>query len=99
LKDIPFGRITPFIGFEWDIKEKTVTLQGRKKEKYQRAIKEWRQQETHTLDEVQRLYAVTAHVPDSPRKTGIPYQIGEDAWSLSQHPAQLRHLHVLPTMI
>ena len=33
-KDIPFGNVVPFIGFEWDLDNKTVKLQEKKKQKY-----------------------------------------------------------------
>ena len=37
-KDIPFGPKVPFIGFDWDLEAKTVSLQSKKKEKYVNAV-------------------------------------------------------------
>lgn len=55
-KDIPFSYIVPFIGFAWNLIEKTVSLPDPKKLKYLLAITEWRSRATHTLEDVQRLY-------------------------------------------
>lgn len=33
-KDIPFGDVAPFIGFSWDLANRTVSLPHSKKEKY-----------------------------------------------------------------
>ena len=41
-KDVPFGKITPFISFNWDIENKRVSLQEKKKDKYWKAVEEWR---------------------------------------------------------
>ena len=60
-KDVPFGKVTPFIGFLWDIENKTVSLQEKKQEKYRRAVEEWRRRKTHTLDDVQKLYGKLLH--------------------------------------
>lgn len=60
-KDIPLGNLTPFIGFLWDIKNKTVYLQEKKKEKYRKAVEEWRLRATHSLDDVQKLYGKLLH--------------------------------------
>lgn len=60
-KDVPFGKVTPFIGFDWDIERKTVSLQEKKKEKYRSAVEEWRRRESHTLDDVQKLYGKLLH--------------------------------------
>ena len=60
-KDVPFSGVAPFIGFDWNLDEKTVSLQEKKKEKYLQAVVEWRRQETHTLDDVQRLYGKLLH--------------------------------------
>ena len=40
-KDIPFQSVAPFIGFDWDLDNKRVTLQEKKKE-YLGALEEWR---------------------------------------------------------
>ena len=55
-KDIPFNCVVPFIGFTWDLGNKTVSLPEAKKEKYLQAISEWRQRTAHTLDETQKLF-------------------------------------------
>ena len=44
---MPFGSRIPFIGFDWDLKMKTVALQNKKKEKYTSAIVEWKRR-NHT---------------------------------------------------
>ena len=60
-KDVPLGKRVPFIGFNWDLENKTVSLQGRKKEKYLSAVEEWRRRRTHTLQDVQKLYRKLLH--------------------------------------
>lgn len=64
-KDIPFNKIVIFAGFAWDLDEKTVALPETKKEKYRRAIEEWRQRTTHTLEDTRKLYGkllYTCHI-------------------------------------
>ena len=60
-KDIPFATIVPFIGFDWDLEKKTVSLQTKKKDKYLDAAEKWRRRETHTLEDVQKLYGKLLH--------------------------------------
>ena len=60
-KDVPFGKVVPFIGFDWDLDEKRVSLPDKKKEKYVKAVEEWRRKETHTLEDVQKLYGKLLH--------------------------------------
>lgn len=60
-KDIPFGSITPFIGFDWNIENKMVSLQPKKQEKYRKAVEEWRRRKTHTLEDVQKMYGKLLH--------------------------------------
>ena len=55
-KEIHFGYTVPFIGFTWDLLNKTISLPQAKKEKYLQSITEWRMCETHTLKNVQWLY-------------------------------------------
>ena len=80
-KDIPFDYIVPFIGFTWDLAEKRVSLPEAKKEKYLRAIHEWKSRTVHTLDDVRRLYGKLLYTclitrtlsllpPPSPRMAG-----------------------------
>ena len=60
-KDVPFGKVVPFIGFDWDLENKTVSLQKKKKEKYTHAVVQWRRKKTHTLEEVESLYGKLLH--------------------------------------
>ena len=60
-KDVPFGSVTPFIGFDWDIEKKMVSLQEKKKVKYRSAVEEWRRRKVHTLEDVQKLYGKLLH--------------------------------------
>ena len=60
-KDVPFGRAVPFIGFDWDIEEKRVSLQQKKREKYRKAVEEWRLRKAHTLEDVRKLYGKLLH--------------------------------------
>ena len=60
-KDIPFGEVAPFIGFSWDLANRTVSLPDSKKEKYLQAILEWETKPRHTLDEAQKLYGKLLH--------------------------------------
>lgn len=41
LKDVPFGKVVPFISFDWDLENKMVSLQEKKKDKYMSTITEW----------------------------------------------------------
>ena len=73
-KDVPFGKIVPFIGFDWDLEAKTVRLQDKKKQKYRDSINEWRQRKTHVLSDVQKIYGKLLHtcliVPEGRAYTG-----------------------------
>lgn len=60
-KDIPFGTEVPFIGFTWNLTNKTVELSKSKKAKYLEAIILWNSKQTHTLDEVRKLYGKLLH--------------------------------------
>ena len=60
-KDIPFSDVAPFIGFSWDLTNRTVCLPQSKKEKYLQAIQEWESKPKHVLDEVQKLYGKLLH--------------------------------------
>ena len=60
-KDVPFGTTVPFIGFDWDLGKKKVSLQEKKREKYLGAIEEWRRRKTHTLGDVEKLYGKLLH--------------------------------------
>ena len=60
-KDVPFGKVAPFIGFSWDLANHMVSLPDSKKEKYLQAILEWETKPRHTLDEAQKLYGKLLH--------------------------------------
>ena len=55
-KDVQFSHIIPFIGFSWDLQQKEVSLPESKKAKYTQAILEWRECETHMLEDTRKLY-------------------------------------------
>jgi hypothetical protein len=60
-KDMPFASTTTYIGFDWNIETYQVSLGSKKKEKYLRATEEWLSRQTHTLEEVQKLYGKLLH--------------------------------------
>ena len=60
-KDIPFCDCPTFIGFTWDLKERTVSLAEPKRVKYVSAIRDWIVCRTHTLNEVQKLHGKLTH--------------------------------------
>ena len=60
-KDVPFSSAVPFIGFLWDLEQKSVTLPEPKKAKYRQAIHEWKKLPTHNLEETQKLYGKLLH--------------------------------------
>ena len=60
-KDIPFSTVAPFIGFSWDLANRTVSLPESKKAKYLQAILEWESKLRHTLDDAQKLYGKLLH--------------------------------------
>lgn len=60
-KDIPFANSVPFIGFEWDLSERTVAIPQKKRAKYLATITTWQSQRAHTLEEVQQLYGKLLH--------------------------------------
>ena len=61
LKDLPFSSKTTYLGFVWDLATHTVALSEAKKAKYSRAIDEWLQRHTHTLNELEQLYSKLLH--------------------------------------
>lgn len=61
-KDRPFHLTFVFTGFLWDIDQKTVTLTEDKRQKYLKAIQDWRKSRTHTLREAQKLHGKLLHV-------------------------------------
>ena len=60
-KDIPFSHVFPFTGFLWNLKSRTVTIIDTKREKYHRALTEWKSSRVHALLEVQKLYGKLLH--------------------------------------
>ena len=60
-KTVPFSHVVPFLGFRWNLPDKTVEISKEKKEKYRDSIKEWMSRATHTLDDVQKLYGKLLH--------------------------------------
>ncbi|KAG6328627.1 hypothetical protein ID866_10463 [Astraeus odoratus] len=60
-KDVPFFPKPMFMGFEWDLDQKMVTLSENKQEKYIDSIKDWTCTMTHTLEEVQSLHGHLSH--------------------------------------
>ena len=55
-KDTEFSSIVIFAGLEWNLETKRVSLPDTKRGKYLKAILEWNERTTHTLEDVQRLY-------------------------------------------
>jgi hypothetical protein len=61
-KTIPFNNSVPYLGFNWDLSLRTVSITTTKRAKYKAAIEEWLSKPVHTLDEVQKLYGKLLHV-------------------------------------
>ena len=60
-KTIPFSSTVPYLGFNWNLVERTVAITETKKAKYRSAISEWLSRSTHDLEEVQKLYGKLLH--------------------------------------
>ena len=60
-KTVPFSPIVPYLGFEWDLSERTVAIAENKKAKYSAAIRAWLPHPTHDLEEAQKLYGKLLH--------------------------------------
>ena len=60
-KTIPFSSSVPFLGFDWNLSDRTVALTDGKKSKYRAAIAEWLPNPTHDLEETQKLYGKLLH--------------------------------------
>ncbi|KAL4243605.1 hypothetical protein ABKN59_011879 [Abortiporus biennis] len=60
-KDQLWSSIIKFTGFLWDLENKTVTIDDSKQQKYILAINEWKNRETHTLKDLQKLYGKLLH--------------------------------------
>jgi hypothetical protein len=61
LKDQPFQPSTVHLGFFWDIKNRSVSLNQAKVDKYLLAIHKWRKRRAHVLQDVQELYGKLLH--------------------------------------
>ena len=60
-KDQPWSSVITFTGFVWDIEKKTVALSEKKRLKYLEALLSWKSKQSHTLEEVQKLYGKLLH--------------------------------------
>ena len=60
-KTIPFSSTVTYLGFDWNLVERTVAITERKKVKYRLAIREWLPRPTHDLEEAQKLYGKLLH--------------------------------------
>ena len=60
-KTIPFSSTVPYLGFDWDLSERTVAISEKKKAKYTEAIRAWLSCATHNLEEAQKLYGKLLH--------------------------------------
>ena len=60
-KSVPFGTEVPYLGFQWDLRTRTVHLLDEKRTKYLAAITEWEKECTHNLLDTQRLYGKLLH--------------------------------------
>ena len=60
-KDQPFASLTIYIGFVWNIAQRTVAISPAKTEKYIGAINDWLARHKHTLKNVQELYGKLLH--------------------------------------
>ena len=60
-KTVPFSPVVPYLGFEWNLSERTVAITENKKAKYSEAIRAWLPHPTHDLEEAQKLYGKLLH--------------------------------------
>ena len=60
-KDQPFSHSTIYIGFVWNLCERTVSLSQSKADKYIAAIDTWLSRATHVLQDVSQLYGKLLH--------------------------------------
>ena len=60
-KDQPFGCMTTYIGFIWDLSSLQVSISLAKKEKYLCSIEEWKSRCVHVLNDVKKLYGKLLH--------------------------------------
>jgi hypothetical protein len=74
-KDQLFASSTTYISFVWDLNSCSVSLAIGKIEKYRNAIREWSNQPTHVLKDVQQLYSTLLHASAALRE-GRAYLTG-----------------------
>ena len=60
-KAVPFRSEVPYLGFQWNLCERTVCLLEKKRTKYLAAIMQWKEKHTHNLLEMQQLYGKLLH--------------------------------------
>lgn len=60
-KDLPFNFSMTYIGFTWSLATMQVSLLPNKKLKYFTVIQTWKDTETHSLNEVKKLYRKLLH--------------------------------------
>ena len=60
-KAVPFRSEVLYLGFQWNLRERTVCLLGKKRTKYLAAIMQWKEKCTHNLLEMQQLYGKLLH--------------------------------------
>jgi hypothetical protein len=60
-KDIPFSSSAVYIGLTWDLTRRAVGLPEQKRTKYLASVYDWLARETHTLEDVQKLYGRLLH--------------------------------------
>ena len=60
-KTIPFSSSVPFLGFDWNLSDRTVALSQNKRTKYRQAIEDWLKNPTHNLEETQKLFGKLLH--------------------------------------
>ena len=60
-KDVPFCSLVPFIGFAWDLELCSVSIPPKKKDKYLATIALWGKEQTHVLNNIQKLFGKLLH--------------------------------------
>ena len=61
-KTVPFNSTFTYLGFQWNITQKTVQLSFEKHQKYLQCLSEWSTWFYHTLWQVQSLYGKLLHI-------------------------------------
>lgn len=94
-KDIPFSSKPTYIGFQWDLSSRRVSLTTKKREKYIEATQEWLNNSTgtYTLNEAEQLYGKLLHAsqvlpPGRAYLTGLEtfLSIARDRPYVRRHP-------------